>query len=97
VLVLLAAIVLAELIWAAVTYWQKSEKKSEVLVYHLCVGTDPKLCPSGTSFLRNQGDDTVANWAQRECAGYKSRKIIVNEGPKDCNCTLADVTCSTEY
>ena len=97
-LLILGSVVLAEAVWAVVAYWQKAGSKPELLVYHLCVGTDQKLCPSDATFVRNQGEDTVARWAQRECAGYKARRIIVNEGPsKDCNCSLADVTCATEY
>jgi hypothetical protein len=97
VLGLLGAIVLAEAIWAGVTYWQNSQKKPEFLVYHVCLGTDPKLCPSDRTFVLNQGEDALTKWAQRECAGYKARRIIVNDGPSNCNCSLADVTCATEY
>lgn len=98
VLGLLGGIVLAESVWAGVTYWQRSEKKPEFIVYHLCLGTEAKLCPADVTFVRNQGEDTLTKWAQQECTGYKARRIIVNDGPsKDCNCSFADVTCSTEY
>jgi len=97
-LVLLGGIVLAEGVWALVTYWEKPAAKSEVLLYHVCLGSDAKLCPAGLTFVRNQGEDTLTRWAQQECTGYKARRIIVNAGPsQDCNCSLADVTCATEY
>jgi hypothetical protein len=97
-LVLLGGIVLAEGVWALVTYWQKPAAKSEVLIYHVCLGSDPNLCPAGLTFVRNQGEDTLTRWAQQECSGYKARHIIVKEGPSpDCNCSLAEITCATEY
>ena len=80
----------------AAAYWASSQKKPEILVYHLCVGTEQKLCPNDQSFVRNQGDDTLTKWAQKQCTGYRARRIIVNDGPKDCGCSLADVTCSSE-
>lgn len=95
---LLGAIVLGEAVWGGITYWQNSEKKPEFLVYHLCLGSDAKLCPPDLTFVRNRGEDTLTKWAQQECTGYKARRIIVNDGPsKDCNCSLADITCATEY
>ena len=98
ILGLLGAILLAEAIYAGVTYWQKNESKPEVLIFHVCLGSDAKLCPADATFVRNQGEDTLTKWAQRECSGYKARRIIVNDAPsKDCNCSLADLTCATEY
>jgi len=90
------ALVVAAAAWAAYDHWESSRKKSEILVYHLCVGTDQKLCPSEATFVRNQGDDTLTKWAQKQCTGYRARRIIVNDGPKDCGCSLADITCSSE-
>jgi hypothetical protein len=83
--------------WAIFTLLNGSEGKSELLAYQLCVGSEQKLCPSNTTFVRNQGEDTVATWAQRECASYKTRRIIISDGPtKECGCYVADVRCSSE-
>jgi hypothetical protein len=87
--------VVAGAAWFA--YRQGSPGKDEILVYRLCVGHEQKLCPNDATFVRNQGDDTLTQWAQKQCTGYKRRRIIVNDGPtKDCDCSLADVTCSSE-
>jgi hypothetical protein len=92
----LVAILLAGAAWAVFTYLNGS-RKSEVLVFRLCVAQEQKGCPSDTAFVKNVGDDTVTRWAQGPCAGYRSRRIIVNDGPtQDCGCFLADVTCSSE-
>ncbi len=95
-LILAGALFVAAAGWAAFDYWESLQKKSEILVYHLCVGTDQKLCPSAATFVRNQGDDTLNKWAQSQCSGYRARRIIINDGPKDCGCSLADLTCSSE-
>jgi hypothetical protein len=95
-LVLAGALFVVAAGWAAFDYWESRQKNSEILVYHLCVGTEQKLCPSEATFVRNQGDDTLTKWAQNQCTGYRARRIIVNEGPKDCGCSLADITCSSE-
>ena len=95
-LILAGALFVAAAGWAAFDYWESLQKKSEILVYHLCVGTDQKLCPSEATFVRNQGDDTLNKWAQNQCTGYRARRIIINDGPKDCGCSLADLTCSSE-
>jgi hypothetical protein len=91
-----ALVVVAGAAWAVFSYWASSQKKSEVLVFHLCIGADQKLCPNDATFVRNEGEDTLTKWAQRQCTGYKARRIIINDGPKDCGCSLADVTCSSE-
>jgi hypothetical protein len=71
--------------------------KAELLAYQLCVGRDKGLCPKDTTFVPNVGEDTVAKFAQKECAAYRSRRIIVNDAPsKDCDCFLADLKCSSE-
>ncbi len=95
--ILAGALFVGAAAWAAFDYWQSLQKKSEILVYHLCVGTNQKLCPSEATFVRNQGEDTLTKWAQNQCSGYKARRIIVNDGPKDCGCSLADLTCSSDY
>ena len=83
--------------WAIFTFLNVSAGKSELLVYQLCVGLEQNLCPSNTTFVRNQGEDTVTKWAQRECASYKTRRIIISDGPtKECGCYVADVSCSSE-
>ena len=82
--------------WAIVTYWHGAGRP-ELLVFRLCVGKDKARCPNDTGFVRNEGDDTLTKWAQRQCSGYKARRIIMSDGPKDCDCSIADVTCSTEY
>jgi hypothetical protein len=83
--------------WAILTFLNGSDGKSELLAYQLCVGLEQKLCPSNATFVRNQGEDTVAKWAQKECASYKTRRIIMSDGPtKECDCYLADVRCSSE-
>jgi hypothetical protein len=83
--------------WAAFAYFHRSPEAAELVVYRLCVGTDKTRCPSDAGFVRNEGEDTLTRWAQRQCAGYRARRIIVNDSPsKDCDCYLADVRCSTE-
>ena len=89
-------IVGAGAVWAVLTYWGGVAEKPEVVVYRLCVGSDRGKCPADSSFVRNEGEETISRWAQRQCASYKRRRIIVNDGPADCNCTVADVTCSSE-
>ena len=89
-------IAVAGIVWAVLTYWGGGADKQEVVVYRLCVGSDKGKCPAQSSFVRNEGEETVSRWAQRQCASYQRRRIIVNEGPADCNCTIADVTCSSE-
>jgi hypothetical protein len=89
-------VVAAVAAWAIFTFLNGSAGKSELLVYQLCVGLEQKLCPSNTTFVRNQGEDTVAKWAQKECAGYRTRRIIMSDGPtKECDCYVADVSCSS--
>src|ERR1700732_3927726 len=86
----LGIVVAAEVVWAIVTYRNGSAGKQELLAFRLCVGREQKLCPSDLAFVQNAGEDTVTRWAQKECAGYKARRIIVNDGPtKDCDCYLA--------
>jgi hypothetical protein len=83
--------------WATFVYLHRSEQTAELMIYRLCVGTDMARCPNDTTFVRNEGEDTVTRWTQRQCAGYKARRIIVNDAPtKDCDCFVADVRCSTE-
>jgi hypothetical protein len=90
-------VVLAAAAWAIFSYRHGAGEKVELLTYRLCIGREQKLCPKDTTFVRNQGEDTAARWAQKECASYKARRIIMNDGPtKDCDCTVADVTCSSE-
>jgi len=97
VLVVCAAVVVAAAGWAVLTRLGGLAAKPELLTYRLCVAQEQKPCPSDTAFVKNTGEDAVAKWAQRECAGYKSRRIIINDGPsQDCNCFLADVSCSSE-
>jgi hypothetical protein len=95
--VLIFAVGAAFAAWAIVSNWHSPGEKSELLVYQLCVGREKGLCPKDTTFVQNVGEDTVTKWTQRECAGYKARRIIINDGPsKDCDCFLADVRCSSE-
>ena len=90
-------VVIAGAAWAIFTYRHGADGKSEQLTYQLCVGGEKALCPNDATFVQNAGEDTVARWAQKECAGYRTRRIIINDGPtKDCNCYLADVRCSSE-
>jgi hypothetical protein len=97
VLIVSGVVVVAGVAWAIFTYERGSEQKLELLTYRVCVGVDQKLCPNGASFVRDAGEDTVTRWAQRECASYKTRRIIINDGPtKECGCYVADVTCSSE-
>jgi hypothetical protein len=97
VLVICAAVAMAAAGWAILTRLGGLAAKPELLTYRLCVAPEQKPCPSDTAFVKNTGEDTVAKWAQRECAGYKSRRIIINDGPsQDCGCFLADVSCSSE-
>ena len=81
-LFVLGCIVLAETVWAAVTYWNGLEGKPELLTYRLCVGQEQRLCPNDATFVRNEGEDTVTKWAQKEyhfsfasarCGGWSSR------------------------
>ena len=90
-------VVLAAAAWAIFGHRSGSGERPELLTYQLCVGHDQKSCPDGTTFVRNEGEDTVARWAQKECASYKTRRIIINDGPtKDCDCLVADVSCASE-
>ncbi len=90
-------VVAAVAAWAIFTYGNGSGGKPELLTYRLCVGVEQKLCPSDATFVRNAGEDTVARWAQKECASYKARRIVINDGPtKECDCYVADVRCSSE-
>ena len=91
----LVGILVAGAAWAIFIYLNRA--KPELLSYRLCVAKEQKPCPSDTAFVKDTGEDTVAKWAQRECAGYKSRRIIINDGPSpDCGCFLADVSCASE-
>jgi hypothetical protein len=84
-------------VWDRVADRLGARGKAELAAYQLCVGREQGRCPSGTTFVQNLGEDTVTRWAQKECAGYKARRIIVNDAPsKDCDCFLADVRCSSE-
>jgi hypothetical protein len=97
ILFVLGGIALVEAAWAVSTYWNGFEGKPELLAYRLCVGLAQKPCPSDATFVRNEGEDTVARWAQKECTGYKTRRIIISDGPtKECDCYVADVKCSSE-
>jgi hypothetical protein len=96
-LAVLGVVVAAEVVWAVVTYMNWSAGKAQQLAFRLCVGREQKLCPSDLAFVQDAGEDTVTKWAQKECAGYKARRIIINDSPtKDCDCYLADVRCSSE-
>jgi hypothetical protein len=90
-------IVLAASAWAIFGHRSGAGAKPELVTYQLCVGREQKACPDGTTFVRNEGEDTVSRWAQKECARYKTRRIVVNDGPtKDCDCYVADVSCASE-
>jgi hypothetical protein len=89
--------VAAAAVWNIVAERLGAGGKAELLVYQLCVGQDKGRCPKDTTFVQNAGEDTVNKWTQKECAGYKARRIIVNDAPtKECDCFLADVKCSSE-
>jgi hypothetical protein len=89
--------VVASAAWNVVADRPGAGRNSELLTYRLCVGREPGRCPNDTTFVQNAGEETVAKWAQKECAGYKARRIIINDAPtKDCDCVLADVRCSSE-
>jgi hypothetical protein len=84
-------------VWNIVAERLGAGGKAELLVYQLCVGPDKGRCPKDATFVQNVGEDTVAKWTQKECAGYKARRIIINDAPTtDCGCFLADVRCSSE-
>jgi hypothetical protein len=94
---LVGIVAVAAAAWGIFSYRNGSRGKSELLVFRLCVGQEQKGCPADTAFVKDLGEDTVAKWAQGQCAGYRSRRIIVNDAPtKDCGCYLADVTCASE-
>jgi hypothetical protein len=83
--------------WGVFTYFHRSAGTSELLIYRLCIAADKGRCPNDLTFVRNEGEDTVTRWAQRQCAGYKARRIIISDGPtKECDCFVADVRCSSE-
>jgi len=89
--------VVASAAWNVVADRLGAAGKAELLTYQLCVGREQGRCPNDTTFVQNAGEDAVARWAQKECAGYKARRIIINDAPtKDCDCFLADVKCSSE-
>jgi hypothetical protein len=84
-------------LWSTVADRLGAPAKAELLAYQLCVGRDKGLCPKDTTFVQNVGEDSVAKFAQKECAAYKARRIIVNDAPsQDCDCFLADLKCSSE-
>jgi hypothetical protein len=84
-------------VWNSVADRLGAPAKAELLAYQLCVGRDKGLCPKDTTFVQNGGEDSVAKFAQKECAAYKARRIIVKDAPsKDCDCFLADLKCSSE-
>jgi hypothetical protein len=89
--------VIAGAAWVILAHWNGAQGKSERLSYRLCVGQEQKPCPNDTTFLRDAGEDTVAKWTQRECAGYKTRRIIISDAPtKECGCYVADIACSSD-
>jgi hypothetical protein len=88
-------VVIATATWGIFTYWNHTQR-AELLIYRLCIGSQPELCPSDATFVRDQGEDTAARWTQRECAGYRTRRIIISDAPQGCACQLADVTCASE-
>jgi hypothetical protein len=89
--------VAAAAVWDIVAERIGAGGRAELVAYQLCVGLDKERCPKDTTFVQNVGEDTVNKWTQRECAGYKARRIIVNDAPaKECGCFLADVRCSSE-
>jgi hypothetical protein len=84
-------------IWNRVADRLGAPAKAELLAYQLCVGRDKGLCPKDTTFVQNVGEDTVTKFAQKECAAYRARRIIIKDAPtKDCDCFLADLKCSSE-
>ena len=90
-------VVVAVAAWGLLTYWNGANEKAELLTYRLCVGLEQKLCPNDATFVRNEGEDTVVRWAQKACASYKARRIVISDGPtKECDCYVADLRCSSE-
>jgi hypothetical protein len=90
-------VVLAGAAWIIFAYRPGADGKSELLTYRLCIGREQARCPNDAAFVRNEGEDTAAKWTQRQCAGYKARRIIISDGPTpDCDCSIAEVRCSSE-
>lgn len=89
-------VVVAGAAWGILTYWNSANEKAELLTYRLCVGSQAALCPKDATFVRDQGEETVPRWAQRQCASYKRRRIIISDAPTECACQIADVTCASE-
>ena len=90
-------VVLAGAAWLIFAHRPAADGTSELLTFRLCIGREQARCPNDASFVRNEGDDTVTKWTQRQCAGYKARRIIISDGPTpDCDCSIAEVSCSSE-
>jgi hypothetical protein len=89
-------VVVAVAAWGLLTYWNGANEKAELLTYRLCVGSQRELCPKDAAFVRDEGEETVPRWAQRQCASYKRRRIIISDAPAECACQIAGVTCSSE-
>jgi hypothetical protein len=88
-------VVVAGAAWGIFTYWNHP-RQAELLTYRLCIGSQRERCPKDATFVRDEGEDTAARWTQRQCAGYKTRRIIISDASPECACQLADVSCMSE-
>jgi hypothetical protein len=91
-----AIVAVAGAAWGLLVYWNSADKKSELLTYRLCLGSRKEACPKDVTFVRDEGEDTITRWTQKQCASYKTRRIIVNDAPPECACQIVDVTCTSE-
>jgi hypothetical protein len=91
-----AIVAVAGAAWGLLVYWNSADKEAELLTYRLCVGARKEACPKDATFVRDEGEDTVTRWTQKQCASYKTRRIIISDAPQECACQIADVTCMSE-
>lgn len=67
------------------------------VTYRVCLGSEAKLCPKDTVFVQNIGPQPIVDWVGVQCAKFKRQQTIASEGPKDCDCSIVQVTCATTF
>jgi hypothetical protein len=80
--------------WVAFTYFQgKADVPLKIeATYNVCVGSDPGGCPPNTGvYLACY--QTVAEWANKECASYTAQTISQKSGGM-CGLRVVQVKCT---